>query len=282
MNTKVSDLFDAYNGELPSLSEKGPIKAKTIEKLANGKIHSCEAKKAYPARRIRLGALIAAAVALLTIAAFAKTPQIINGPENAVAAVNTELGVMRGMNIISADFSLDPADCTVTLQNDGHLFCLLSRKFDPFYNINYTSGKYYGNLNINAVTGKITQFTIIARADSGDEPIGSFVMDGKTINLYANFEDIFDTSLTLDNFCQKLCDYWDYTGFTIAATGVDDFAPTTLGGNAAAMLCDHGDGQAKRTTLKFFGDQAGEVQYIEVGCYGDGACLMAGFAHSLG
>ena len=74
MNTRISDLFDMYDGELPPLNETAPLDARAVGEITAEKIHSCGgAEKKRPGRRLLRTALIAAAVVvLLAAAAFAK------------------------------------------------------------------------------------------------------------------------------------------------------------------------------------------------------------------
>ncbi len=276
MNTRISDIFDEYDGGVPPIGTASPVDAQRVIMLTSQKIRGGRPKR--PARRILRAAIIAAAAAvLLTAAAFAKMPQLVSGPNAAVAAANAELDVLRDAGVITADFTLSGTDCDVSLQNDGHLFSIFSRKFDPFYSISFSSGRYSGDIGINTVSGKITQFLINARADSSDKPvdIGSGFMG------YVNFEDIFDTSMHMGAFCRKLCDYWGYDDYDIVSACGDHGSPQ-YAADGSSLLADHGSGQIKLTTVTFSGDQAGQEQYVEVSCFANGACLAAGFAHSLG
>ena len=286
MNTRISDLFDMYDGELPPLNETAPLDARAVGEITAEKIHSCGgAEKKRPGRRLLRTALIAAAVVvLLAAAAFAKVPSVITDQREAVAAANAELDKLRGLGVINADFTIEYGKCTAKLENDGRLFSVFSRKLDPFYLIGYNAGKYYGNIEIDNITGRILSFNITAKADEGRKPLFSVSNgNGGTWDFYDNFGDIFDPSLTLNGVCQKLCDYWGFSGFTLvcaSAGNSPDAEDYPADGNW--LLSDHGTGQTRRTTVKFYGDQAGEVQYIEVSCFADGASILAGFAHSQG
>ena len=281
MNTRISGIFDNYGGEPPEISQNAPINAERVASMTMERVGGRARRK----RSILRSALIAAAVmALLAAAAFAKAPAVIGSQKEAVAAANLELNELRRLGVITADFTVEYGKCTAGLQNDGHLFSIFSRSFDPFYLIYFSDGDYYGNLSVSTVSGKITQFTISAKAAPDSAPWKTVdAADGTAMNLYDNFGDIFDPSITVDDFCGRLRDYWGYSGYKLISANSGN-APddTDFPADGAALLSDRGGRQTLRTTVSFTGDQAGQKQYIEVSCFSDGACLMAGFAHSLG
>lgn len=281
MNKRISGIFDNYGGEPPEIAQNSPINAERVASMTMERVGGRARRK----RSILRSALIAAAVmALLAAAAFAKAPAVIGSQKEAVAAANLELNELRRLGVITADFTVEYGKCTAGLQNDGHLFSIFSRSFDPFYLIYFSDGDYYGNLSVSTVSGKITQFTISAKAAPGSAPWKTVdAADGTAMNLYDNFGDIFDPSITVDDFCGRLRDYWGYSGYKLISANCGNTPDDTdFPADGAALLSDRGGRQTLRTTVSFTGDQAGQKQYIEVSCYSDGACLMAGFAHSLG
>lgn len=85
-----------------------------------------------------------------------------------------------------------------------------------------------------------------------------------------NYGDLFDTTMTMDDFCEKLCAYWGFDGYCIAA------------GGGAAMLANPKGVYNSRIDVSFSGDRAGRTQYIEVNSFCSGAEIMFGFDHSKG
>lgn len=282
MKTRISDIFDYYDGETPQTAAEPPIVHERVAGMTLRRVRG-QTDGAHGGKKLLRAALIAAAaISLLAAAAFAKAPSVISSQREAAAAANLQLNELRRLGVVTADFTVEYGKCTAGLQNDGHLFSIFSRSFDPFYLIGFSDGDYYGNLSVSTVSGKITQFTISAKAAPGSAPWKiAAAADGTAMKLYDNFGDIFDPAITVDDFCGRLCDYWGYSGYKLisanAGSGTADFAA-----DGAALLTDRGGRQTLRTTVSFNGDQAGQKQYIEVSCFSDGACLMAGFAHSLG
>ena len=122
-------------------------------------------------------------------------------------------------------------------------------------------GKYYMNLFVDTMSGKIVQLTTEAKADETDTPIpgGDVTVEtdkGKeTFHTYNNYDDILPDGMTVDKFCTLLAKYWGFSGYRLAQT--DD-----------AMF--------------HYGDQSGTPMYISLDRFPGRVNVLFGMLHQVG
>jgi len=271
MNTRVSDIFDFYDGDPPELAEGSPVEVRNVKKRVGQLLSGVPSAAKMPARRkiIKWAVIAAAVLVMFSIAAFAKQATVIENGEEAIYASNAELASMRKAGILKAGLLLTPEDCTFV--HDEKLFQLFRDSSELCWGITYNTGKYSGDLVINTVSGKITLLNITAIPDNGEKPwITKNCPPSGLLSWYDNYGDLFDTTMTVDDFCEKLCAYWGFNGYSIAA------------GDGAALLANPKGVYNSRTDVNFTGDRAGRTQYIEVNSFCSGAEIMFGFDHGKG
>ncbi len=285
MNIKITDIFEHYTGETADLRETARVSPGRIRQLTMEKIRSEEkSNKKHVGRTIKI-TLIAAALAVLLMAGALAVGSYITSESQALAVARREFQVWKDMGILTADVRLDGENLMIWKDEEGSFQTddWPHRILNPIYYIRDNGGKCSTSVCVDTITGKIINLTIQAWADEDAEPVPDKQLmmqpDDKVLYYYGNFDDIFNPTITVGEFCAKLADYWGYDGFTIRRKGVE-FRGDDLEGPAGEPLADC---YSPYIPVYFHGDQEGTPQYIQVMDLPDGAALMVGvWGHSLG
>lgn len=284
MKLKISELFELYDGD-EAKSEN--VSAERITELTMNKIKkdksSGERKKL--GKPLKFTLIAAAAVVLVVGSAMAVHIFSIPGETNAVRMANRELLVLKDMGILTGEFQLPESGCQIRLSGDldnpdNPWLNMWGRTFNPFYDIYYYDEEGSISVGIDTVTGKLISWNIYAIADEDAPPVMQRVAeDGEILKWYANYEDIFDSEMSVDEMCEKLCDYWNFKGYSIGET-VMEYGESYDIIDSAAQLKDAGN--YPWLTIYFDGDQEGAAQFIEIESLGKGAAMMVGYMHAVG
>lgn len=237
-----------------------------------------------PARMLRT-ALIAAAIAALLVVGVYAGSLLVNTPEQAKDAFGRELAAMREMGLLSdeLDGELYFNRCTELGANSDRFFPL--RVFHKRYMIGAvviredgSSGyRIYGALDM--ATGKLTSLTVQAFADENDE----VVRESDGYKFYENYDDIFDTSLTVGRYCDLLAEYWGFSGWTLGSFADGAFDDKYPAPTADTLLKDVPTMSGNYYLPVYFdGDENGAPMYIELIQFPDSVGFMVGTNHALG
>lgn len=286
MNISITDLFDRYGGEAPPLRKADAASPEKIRRLTMEKIRCGSRPGPRPVRKaLRIALIAAAAAAMLMAGAFA-VGSYVTSESQALAVARRELQVWRDLGLITAEPALQ-SDNLKIWSEDGETYNLTGWTYkilNPIYGIRDWDGQYATCVYVDTLTGKIVNLSIQAMAGEDAEPVPgkSLVMpeSDEEYYYYENFGDIFDPSLTVGAFCEKLADYWGFGGYAIARTEDAFYGADGDGPPADALLTAC---YLPYITVRFDGDQKGAARYIEVNDLPGGAYLMAGVrGHSLG
>ena len=150
-----------------------------------------------------------------------------------------------------------------------------------FYARDY-SGKYLINFRIDDTsTGDIRSASFEAVADENDEPTGSVEWDGETYYYYDNFDDIFPADLTVGALCDKLAQYWGFTGWHLEDTYDEFYAENFAAPNKDLLVSELPEGNYY-ATVTFDGDQEGAPMFFQKMHFPGRVCFMFGEGHAVG
>lgn len=228
-------------------------------------------------------ALIAAAVVCLLIGGAYAADYLVNSPEQAKGVFQRELKEMQELGLLSEDVgALQYSRCTEEKTRTDSFFP--GRIFHKHYFISAQSeggqrSGYWIYAYVDMASGKITQLDVQAFADENDE----VVRESGEYKFYENFDDIFDPSLTVGEYCDMLAAYWGFSGWTLGA--YDGRVPEDgyIEPTADTLLKDipilNG---SYYLPVYFDGDEGDAPRYIELIQFPDAVMLMFGVAHALG
>ena len=249
---------------------------------------------------------------MISVSAFAED-ETIKTEEDAITAARQELEVWKEMGLINPEiaFEGEPDDVVEIEPNTGDDYWY-GRVFPHSYEVRWWMGQKIGtmldvpaygcNLRIDCSTGKIVNANIEAMATEDDEPdMGrtielemetadpddptKTITETKTIYFYKNFDDIFSSDMTVDEFCELLADYWGFSGYTIADT-VDEVEYHShwdaIDGSTLLKDLNRDTNVNYYLTVFFDGDQDGAPIYVSLHQYPGYVMMSVGIAHVVG
>ena len=230
-------------------------------------------EKTLRTKRTLRTVLIAAALALVLAGSAFAAGRLINSPAQAVKVARQEIAKMQDMGILSSEYRFfdGEPDYLGEAPNMGVSDYWFGRIFPHSYIVRGTTadGKYFMNLFVDTMSGKIVQLTTEAKADETDEPIpgseGVWDNGDELIPyyLYDNYDDILPDGMTVDKFCTLLAKYWGFSGYRLAQTDDAMFHYAQLNPGGGELLTDFA-GANSYLTVYFDGDQSGTPMYISL------------------
>ena len=249
--------------------------------------------------------LIAAIIASLFVGTAFAVGNYINSPEQAEKVARTELKKMQGLGILSDKFSVEgiAAERVIELpvfEGEDYFF---GRIWPHRYSVQWYSGTPETNpytviTQVDTAEGKIIGVTIEAVASEDavpykvledqyvpvgyDEEKQEPIMDIVDYEYFDNYEDIIPETITVDELCSRLNEYWGFEGYTIVDT-VDDFYDfediATPSGDSLVRDLPQDD---YYLSVLFEGDQQGVPRYIQTVEFPGRVCMIIGTNHAVG
>ena len=148
-------------------------------------------------------------------------------------------------------------------------------------------GKYFMNLFVDTMSGKIVQLSTEAKADETDTPSpgGDVTVETgngtETFHTYNNYDDILPDGMTVDKFCTLLAKYWGFSGYRLAQTDDAMFHYAQLNPGGGELLTDFA-GANSYLTVYFDGDQSGTPMYISLDRFPGRVNVLFGMLHQVG
>ena len=247
--------------------------------------------KPLRAKRTLRTVLIAAALVLVLAGSTLAAGRLINSPAQAVRVARQEIAKMQDMGILSSEFRFFDGEPSYLGEapNNGVSDYWFGRIFPHSYIVRGTTadGKYFMNLFVDTMSGKIVQLTTEAKADETDEPIpgseGVWDNGDELIPyyLYDNYDDILPDGMTVDKFCTLLAKYWGFSGYRLAQTDDAMFHYAQLNPGGGELLTDFA-GANSYLTVYFDGDQSGTPMYISLDRFPGRVNVLFGMLHQVG
>ena len=248
-------------------------------------------EKTLRTKRTLRTVLIAAALALVLAGSAFAAGRLINSPAQAVRVARQEIAKMQDMGILSSEFRFFDGEPSYLGEapNNGVSDYWFGRIFPHSYIVRGTTadGKYFMNLYVDTMSGKIVQLTTEAKADETDEPIpgseGVWDNGDELIPyyLYDNYDDILPDGMTVDKFCTLLAKYWGFSGYRLAQTDDAMFHYAQLNPGGGELLTDFA-GANSYLTVYFDGDQSGTPMYISLDRFPGRVNVLFGMLHQVG
>ena len=247
--------------------------------------------KPLRAKRTLRTVLIAAALVLVLAGSALAAGRLINSPAQAVKVARQEIAKMQDMGILSSEFRFFDGEPSYLGEapNKGVSDYWFGRIFPHSYIVRGTTadGKYFMNLFVDTMSGKIVQLSTEAKADETDEPIpgseGVWDNGDELIPyyLYDNYDDILPDGMTVDKFCTLLAKYWGFSGYRLAQTDDAMFHYAQLNPGGGELLTDFA-GANSYLTVYFDGDQSGTPMYISLDRFPGRVNVLFGMLHQVG
>ena len=247
--------------------------------------------KPLRAKRTLRTVLIAAALVLVLAGSALAAGRLINSPAQAVKVARQEIAKMQDMGILSSEYRFfdGEPDYLGEAPNMGVSDYWFGRIFPHSYIVRGTTadGKYFMNLFVDTMSGKIVQLSTEAKADETDEPIpgseGVWDNGDELIPyyLYDNYDDILPDGMTVDKFCTLLAKYWGFSGYRLAQTDDAMFHYAQLNPGGGELLTDFA-GANSYLTVYFDGDQSGTPMYISLDRFPGRVSVLFGMLHQVG
>ena len=247
--------------------------------------------KPLRAKRTLRTVLIAAALVLVLAGSALAAGRLINSPAQAVKVARQEIAKMQDMGILSSEFRFfdGEPDYLGEAPNMGVSDYWFGHIFPHSYIVRGTTadGKYFMNLFVDTMSGKIVQLSTEAKADETDEPIpgseGVWDNGDELIPyyLYDNYDDILPDGMTVDKFCTLLAKYWGFSGYRLAQTDDAMFHYAQLNPGGGELLTDFA-GANSYLTVYFDGDQSGTPMYISLDRFPGRVNVLFGMLHQVG
>ena len=262
--------------------------AKALDTCADEAEYSSLSERSKPMKkRVLRTVLIAAVVAsLLCVAAYA-AGAIINSPEQAVKVAEKEIQRMKKLGLLSEEVALQGEAQTYEMpEQDGGDYWY-GRIFPHSYVVRWAGReqKYFVDLFVDTMRGKIVKLTIEASADAGDPAAYEHDWDGDGTmeQYYSNFDDVFPPDVTIDQYCRRLNEYWGFDGYTLVKTVEDTFynfdVPPPDGSSPLTSISEIDN---YYLTVLFEGDQRGAPMYIQLNHFPGRVNLIIGTNHAVG
>lgn len=291
----LSGIADEYKAE--ALELELPVSSAASGKEKNT-VHRNSQKAGRISRRLLTAAIAACLLLALSITAYA-VGSAVNSPKAAVRVAREELEKWKQMGLVSPEIRTDrEPDKIVEIGEHTGSEYWYGRIFSHSYDVRWYMGpeeKYFLNLTVDTITGKLSSANIEARADETDVPVEEVEVqvpvdpedpDGEwtteTVYLYANYDDIFPADMTVDRFCSLLAEYWGFTGYTLADT-VDEayYNAHWSAVDGSSLLKDMPAGNYY-LTIFFEGDQEGAPMYLQLDQFPGRVNLSLGTNHAIG
>ena len=247
--------------------------------------------KPLRAKRTLRTVLIAAALVLVLAGSALAAGRLINSPAQAVKVARQEIAKMQDMGILSSEYRFfdGEPDYLGEAPNMGVSDYWFGRIFPHSYIVRGTTadGKYFMNLFVDTMSGKIVQLSTEAKADETDEPVpgseGVWDNGDELIPyyLYDNYDDILPDGMTVDKFCTLLAKYWGFSGYRLAQTDDAMFHYAQLNPGGGELLTDFA-GANSYLTVYFDGDQSGTPMYISLDRFPGRVNVLFGMLHQIG
>ena len=247
--------------------------------------------KPLRAKRTLRTVLIAAALVLVLAGSAFAAGRLINSPAQSVRVARQEIAKMQDMGILSSEFRFFDGEPSYLGEapNMGVSDYWFGRIFPHSYIVRggTDDGKYYMNIFVDTMSGKIVQLTTEAKADETDEPIpgseGVWDNGDELIPyyLYDNYDDILPDGMTVDKFCTLLAKYWGFSGYRLAQTDDAMFHYAQLNPGGGELLTDFA-GANSYLTVYFDGDQSGTPMYISLDRFPGRVNVLFGMLHQVG
>ena len=248
-------------------------------------------EKTFRTKRTLRTVLIAAALVLVLAGSALAAGRLINSPAQAVKVARQEIAKMQDMGILSSEYRFfdGEPDYLGEAPNMGVSDYWFGRIFPHSYIVRggTADGKYFMNLFVDTMSGKIVQLTTEAKADETDEPIpgseGVWDNGDELIPyyLYDNYDDILPDGMTVDKFCTLLAKYWGFSGYRLAQTDDAMFHYAQLNPGGGELLTDFA-GANSYLTVYFDGDQSGTPMYISLDRFPGRVNVLFGMLHQVG
>ena len=181
----------------------------------------------------------------------------------ALLVARAELKRLQDLGIINREVQFD-GELEYAAYADE--YATEDRAFTPSFYARDYSGKYMINFRIdNTGTGDIRLATFEADADEDDEPIEGMELEinGEIWKYYNNFDDIFPADLTVGSLCDKLAQYWGYSGWTLADI-YDTEYQMQMDAPAEDLLISELPENNYYATVYFDGDEEGAPMFIQI------------------
>ena len=247
--------------------------------------------KPLRAKRTLRTVLIAAALVLVLAGSALAAGRLINSPAQAVRVARQEIAKMQDMGILSSEFRFFDGEPSYLGEapNNGVSDYWFGRIFPHSYIVRGTTadGKYFMNLFVDTMSGKIVQLSAEAGADENDTPIPGGDMEVETSNgvetfhTYNNYDDILPDGMTVDKCCTLLAEYWGFSGYRLAQTDDATFRYAQLDPSGGEPLTDFADANSY-LTVYFDGDQSGTPMYIGLSRFPGRVGVTIGMLHQIG
>lgn len=244
-------------------------------------------KRAHTVRRsARMTVIIAAIFILLLSGSAYAIGQYVNSPEQAWKVTQQEIQKMKDMGILSQEFTLgdEPANIGESPERNGsdYWFGRIFRHRYFLSSLGGEDGKYFMNLDVDTVSGKITRLSMEAKAGENDVPVAGDAAgtDGEITYCHANYDDIIPADLTVGRLCSLMAEYWGFSGYTISGTKDDFYGYDTEPPAEDMLVSELGD--KAYLTVFFEGDQSGVPMYVELASFTDGVYVTIGTNHLVG
>ncbi len=275
---------------LDIMEAAGGIDDEIIQEVTSAMQEKNTGKPLRAKRTLRTVLIAAALVLVLAGSAFA-AGRLINSPAQAVKVARQEIAKMQDMGILSSEYRFfdGEPDYLGEAPNMGVSDYWFGRIFPHSYIVRGRTddGKYFMNLFVDTMSGKIVQLTTEAKADETDEPIpgseGVWDNGDELIPyyLYDNFDDILPDGMTVDKFCTLLAKYWGFSGYRLAQTDDAMFHYAQLNPGGGELLTDFA-GANSYLTVYFDGDQSGTPMYISLDRFPGRVNVLFGMLHQVG
>jgi len=262
--------------------------AKALDTCADEAEYTSLSERSRPMKkRILRTVLIAAVIASLMCMAVYAAGAIVNSPEQAVKVAEKEIDRMKELGLLSEEVALQGEPQTFEIpQQQGNDYWY-GRLFPHSYVVRWAGReqKYFVDLFVDTMRGKIVKLTIEAAADADDPVVyeNDWDGDGTAEKYYANFDDVFPPDVTINEYCSRLSEYWEFDGYRLADTVEDVFygldVPPPDGNNPLTSIAEIDN---YYLTVFFEGDQSGAPMYIQLNHLPGRVYLLIGTNHSIG
>lgn len=229
--------------------------------------------------------LAAVLVSLLTATAYAANVYLTS-PEQAIKVAKRELLLWDELGIVEPQGAFPEENAVAYKMDEEDLGAsFYHRVLRPHYMVTLNRDNGYAVCMVDTANGKIYHVSYCVNADEDDPIVGDGIEweDGMAY-VRDNVSDLIPEDLTLDDLCQKLCDYWGFSGYRIGGTNNADYHYEDV----------HYDGdlpvrelwRQPYATVYFEGDQEGVPMYIELSAFAypgrSSTGLMIGTNHGVG
>ena len=254
-------------------------------------------KKVKTKRLITL-ALAAALILSVSVAGYS-TIYAVNNPKVAERVALEELEKWKELGLLSGNVTADKETAQVVeiKEHIGSEYWY-GRFFPHRYDVRLHGGennKYFCNLGVDTITGKITNASFEVKADADDIPVREIVSEEPedpdhpegewkpvTYYLYDNYDDIFPLDMTVDRFCTLLAEYWGFTGYRLAETVDEAYYDAHWSAVEGNSLLKDMPTDNYYLTVFFEGDQNGAPMYVQLSQFVGRVYFGLGTGHLIG